>query len=96
MTERVLIPRRRPSADGAGVGPWWWPIGRYAESIAAHPDDLTVDGEPRAKAIVACPARHRATLRHEVAADGTVRPSLVCPREGCDWHVFGRLEGWGS
>lgn len=31
-------------------------------------------------------------LDHDVAADGTVSPSLDCP--GCSWHVWGRLDGW--
>lgn len=30
------------------------------------------------------------------ALDGMVNPSLVCPEDGCDWHVFVRLVGWGS
>lgn len=33
------------------------------------------------------------TLRHSIADDGTVSPSLVCPH-GCGWHVWGCLEGW--
>ena len=47
-----------------------------------------------------------ATLtKHQIAADGTVTPSLGCPwpRKGegadapsCDWHVFVKLEGWAD
>jgi hypothetical protein len=33
-----------------------------------------------------------AGLDHEVAPDGTVAPSLVCP--DCGWHVMATLEGW--
>jgi ribosomal protein S27AE len=29
---------------------------------------------------------------HTIAADGTVRPSVVCPR--CPWHTFIRLLDW--
>lgn len=59
-------------------GPWWWPA--------------RLDGE--LTAVVACPAGHTAHIDHDVAADGTVTPSLVCPEEDCGWHVFGRLIGW--
>ena len=31
---------------------------------------------------------------HEIADDGTVNPSILCPHDGCGWHVWGRLEGW--
>jgi hypothetical protein len=30
---------------------------------------------------------------HEIASDGTVQPSLVCPT-GCGWDVSAQLEGW--
>lgn len=43
---------------------------------------------------VCCPAGHTGLLDHDVAADGTVTPSLVCPGDGCTWHVNARLEGW--
>jgi hypothetical protein len=33
-------------------------------------------------------------LDHNVAADGTVSPSLWHDVPGCGWHVMGRLEGW--
>lgn len=55
------------------------------------------------KASVCCPNGHLMALKHNVAADGTVSPSIVCTgwaggkpgeREPCDWHVFARLEGW--
>lgn len=37
--------------------------------------------------------------RHSIAADGTVKASIVCSersmgREPCGWHVYGRLLGW--
>jgi len=42
-----------------------------------------------------CPKGHVGILtQHTVMPDGTVHPSLVCPREGCDWHVWGRLLDW--
>ncbi len=33
---------------------------------------------------------------HQIAADGTVHPSIVCPHAGCSWHVWGRLDGWSA
>ena len=56
-------------------------------------------------ACVRCGNGHWATLSpqkkvgnelqgHLIDADGTVRPSLVCPEEGCGWHHNGRLEDW--
>lgn len=34
-----------------------------------------------------------ARLPHEVAADGTVTPSVVCPKP-CGFHDMVKLEGW--
>lgn len=33
-------------------------------------------------------------LKHGITAAGIVSPSIVCPRDGCDWHVWGKLEDW--
>ena len=33
-------------------------------------------------------------LDHEIAADGTVTPSVVCPSGACDWHQMVRLKEW--
>jgi hypothetical protein len=37
-----------------------------------------------------------AALDHQVADDGTVTPSLVCPEDegGCGWHDTVRLDSW--
>lgn len=35
-----------------------------------------------------------ARLDHEIAADGTITPSIVCPFKDCDFHNWGVLEGW--
>lgn len=48
-------------------------------------------------AITACSQGHLASVSpkvHTIAADGTLSPSYVCPREGCSFHDFVRLEGW--
>lgn len=33
---------------------------------------------------------------HEIAADGSVTPSLVCPGFACDFHAFAELVGWDA
>jgi len=44
-----------------------------------------------------CPNGHTASLSdHTIAADGKVSPSVVCPYEGCKFHEYVQLEGWGS
>ena len=74
-----------PKGDAKGSGPAWW--------------------ETNGWVIVRCPNGHtcaimhplRRKLNHDILADGTVSPSLVCPGTGkndCTWHVFVRLEGW--
>ena len=34
------------------------------------------------------------SLDHDIAADGTVSPSLWHDSPGCGWHIHGKLEGW--
>lgn len=42
-----------------------------------------------------CPNGHTCTLLdHNIAADGVVSPSVVCPYEHCDFHEYIQLEGW--
>ncbi len=42
-----------------------------------------------------CANGHGGTLPdHEVAEDGTVTPSVVCPEPSCDFHEHVRLMGW--
>jgi len=46
-------------------------------------------------ALFACSNGHIGSLSdHDIADDGTVLPSVVCPHEGCDFHEFIKLEGW--
>ena len=51
---------------------------------------------PDAKSVrVSCPGCGSAGyLNHDVAADGTVTPSLVCPHSVCGFHEYVRLVGW--
>lgn len=46
--------------------------------------------------LVRCPlCQTVAALDHDVASDGAVSPSLVCPNDSaCSWHVVARLVGW--
>ncbi len=45
---------------------------------------------------ISCPrcAKH-AVLEHDVAHDGTISGSIVCPHD-CGFHDHGRLEGWAG
>lgn len=47
-------------------------------------------------ASVACPdcGRTASLSGHDIADDGTVTPSVVCPYEGCSFHDYVKLEGW--
>jgi len=91
MTDRVLLIRSiDPCCDGAPRGSWW-----KLDETDRNPEVVSIK----------CPlCGHCATLRrgegsvyqgHEIAADGTVSPSIVCPHTpNCSWHVWGRLDGW--
>lgn len=35
-------------------------------------------------------------MDHDIAPDGRVSPSVVCPFEGCDFHDHVVLEGWSG
>ena len=59
----------------------------------------------RKSADVTCARGHDGLIdEHEIAADGTVSPSVVCTGypagdlsrapESCDWHEHIKLEGW--
>ena len=52
------------------------------------------DGDKRSASFI-CPNRHHGVLLdHEIAPDGTVTPSVVCPEDGCEFHDYLKLEGW--
>lgn len=49
----------------------------------------------RFKASMTCPNGHGLTLRnHAISRDGVVMPSVVCPKQGCSFHEFVRLDRW--
>ena len=42
--------------------------------------------------VTRCPNGHTGSLSdHSIAPDGTVSPSVVCQREGCNFHEFIKL-----
>lgn len=50
----------------------------------------------RFTATMSCPkcGRPASLFWHEIAANGDVSPSLVCPHDGCDYHAYVTLDGW--
>lgn len=50
----------------------------------------------RYSANIVCPkCKSKMSLfKHEIASDGTVNPSLVCVKIGCDFHEFIKLNSW--
>lgn len=40
------------------------------------------------------PKRADGTNGHHIAGNGAVSPSIVCPRCGEGWHVYGTLQDW--
>ena len=49
----------------------------------------------RRTALLTCRNGHTCSLsQHEIAADGRVTPSCVCPQFGCDFHEWVLLVGW--
>lgn len=54
---------------------------------------VLLDGKPTAR--ITCPECSECyLLDHEVAANGTVIPSVDCPTKKCTWHVHVVLDGW--
>ena len=88
MMAVVRIPKGDDKAQAKGT---WWP-------------DTWGDGEGYTVS-VKCPNGHISALfsrrdgnpdstHHVIADDGTVSPSVVCPRDGCDFHEFIVLDDW--
>jgi hypothetical protein len=68
----------------------------YGDEIFSEPGWYCVIYDKKPTAVMGCPkCRYAAYLiDHQIAADGTVTPSCVCPRDGCGWHETVKLEGW--
>jgi hypothetical protein len=44
---------------------------------------------------ICCPGCGQiAGLAHSVSVEGTVNPSLVCDYSNCNFHEWGKLDGW--
>lgn len=57
---------------------------------ACHPSTIR-----RYKATMTCSNGHTLTLRqHVIERDGTVWPSVRCPKKGCPFHAYVRLNNW--
>lgn len=70
---------------------------RFDADLARSPSWSGVVGPNGRTAHVKCAEGHIASLSgHEIAEDGTVSPSVVCPWEGCDYHEIVQLIGWGD
>ena len=66
------------------------------QKLAWFPHD---DGTDHPSAWVRCPNGHTGILAyptHNIASDGRVSPSLICPArdDGCDFHQTVQLIGW--
>jgi hypothetical protein len=61
----------------------WWPVQMPSGQL---------------KASIICPNKHYGFLaNHQIADDGTVTPSVVCPGGGqgtCNFHDHTKLGGW--
>jgi len=81
----ILIERFKGDGFKSDAPPLtWWPI--VVDQLKAS-----------VKATMKCSHGHVMTLRgHEIAPDGAVSPSVVCPQAGCDFHEFVTLKEWGE
>lgn len=103
MTARVLLTRYVEPEEGLRLG---MPRGAYHARLAAEVEmpftkrSAHPVGGKFYFIEVCCPdcGVHLMLSKenHTIAADGTLSPSLVCPnhRDGCSWHVWGRLADW--
>jgi hypothetical protein len=94
--EPVTLPRSPIAKRSAAPSGSWWINSR-----------LGVEAGDAAVVSVKCPHCARASsLRivdtdgtaegHDIASDGTVSPSVVCPYPDCAWHTFVRLADWSG
>lgn len=73
---------QRCAEDMGSPSPMQW--------AACHPST-----RKRYKATMTCSNGHVLTLRgHVIEQDGTVSPSVICPKKGCSFHAYVRLANW--
>jgi hypothetical protein len=81
VTDVVSLPRSIDNCcDGAPRGSWW-----ASENII-----LSV----KCALCGRCATLKQPSGGHDIAADGTVTPSIVCPYAPCSWHVWAKLLDW--
>jgi hypothetical protein len=53
-------------------------------------------GPEHLTALILCPVCKQwgSLSRHDIAEDGTVKPSVVCSHPGCTFHEYIKLDGW--
>ncbi len=85
MSNVVLIPH-----GPQDISPYWHkgPEGYVSISCGLCGKKAILRDPPDTK------PRGDGTHGHDIAADGLVTPSIVCPYKPCSWHVWGRLLGW--
>jgi hypothetical protein len=86
----ILLRRadQRIPDHGTHAEPCTWDYAKHTPKGSMFEHDL---------ALVTCANGHtlRLTSRvHSIETDGTVKPSWVCTRTGCTWHVMIKLEGY--
>lgn len=91
---KIKVPPKRPQIDLSTPGGGKAII--YGIQKAPHPGWHHVILDGKTIAVNYCPkCLKRGDLdEHQIAEDGTVTPSVVCPHEPCDFHDHVRLEGW--
>lgn len=67
--------------------------------LISHDENLSAEPswtKSKLGVAIKCAAGHLAYLseKHDVKHDGKIEPSLVCPMEGCGWHVHATLDRW--
>ena len=93
----LTFTRRDPDQDSREfLPPLTWTIGKFGPAnrpfvvticAAGHSHIVGIAGTMSADGTLQPPA-------HSIAPDGTISPSYVCPRAGCQFHEYVRLEGW--
>lgn len=84
----VVLPRESKHWPSPGT----WTFVRSRERVSGTNPGKR--GTPTARVACAKCGQSAPIWFHEIDAEGNVTPSLVCPMDGCDWHVTVMLQGW--
>lgn len=110
MSDRILLPFTRAKRFDAKPGTWFLsPVGLVDGKVFGTKDACMVNiicpscgkSATLRNPLVDSdgsewPLRADGTRGHDIAEDGTVTPSVVCPHAPCTWHVFVRLGDWAT